>query len=288
MTEEEVINSIGARPLRKDTSPLGFTEYIYNPSTKYTNYLMIQFAGGKVIGMSTISKYFRYDSLVSAGDSVSTLTSKGFGTGTVGTYYKAVNASNQTVGTSAYLLKQSDATVIAFSDYWGSKDTYGVYVFSNAYTLDKLSQPKNGNYTTDVLTAMSTQTFELLNAYRVYMSQSVLNRKSKADGVAKAHSEALVKGQSDGTYKGDKGRLVMAGIDYSVASEFEYENTADGIAAAHSFIHKQDSHYALMNKKVDGATLKDGDGITHAYKYIGVGAANGSNKTEIAFDIYDL
>ncbi len=288
MTEAEVKASIGAAPDRTDTSPLGMTEYIYNPSKDYTNYLLIQFADGKVVGMSTISAYFCYDNVVAAGDSVSTLTGKGFGTGTVSTYYQAVDADNNKKGTSAYLLKQDNASVIAFSDYWGSKDTYGVYVYSNAYALDTLSQPKKGTYTTDVLTAMGTQAFEMMNAFRVYKSMKPLIRDAKGDKVALAHSQALAQGRSDGTYKGDAGRLVMADIDYQFAGEFEYESCASGIAAAHSFIHKQDSRYALMNRNTSGNVLSDDDG-TYLYTYIGVGAAyDNAGKTFVTFDIYNI
>ncbi len=289
MTKAEVEQSAGAKPDRTDTSQLGMEEYIYNPSADYTNYLLVQFADGKVVGMSTISPYFCYASVVSSSDTESQLKAKGFDTGTVSTYYYAEDADGNKKGTSAYLLKQTNASVVAFVDYWGAKEVYGVQVFSNAYTLDKLNQPKLGTYTDAVLTSAEAQLYDLLMAFRVYKNSALkprtLTRTTQADNVAKTHSQDMAKNDYCDTkdsagidYKGDSGRLVAAGIDYQYAGEYVFSGCSDGISAANTYIHKKNSRSAVLSE-------------TNPYTCIGVGAAynvNTSMKTYFTMDIYSL
>ncbi len=176
MSKGQVEGSIG-QPIRQEKSPQGFDTFVYNPSNDYRNYMLVHFSGDQVVGMSTISRYFSYESLVFAGDDASTLKGKGFEN--LGEGYNA-----------AYKYNTGSAIVIAYIDFQGDGGTYGVQVFNAQYDLDDVLYPQKCNYTSESVSAVITQMPELANAFRRYKGIKLLC--SVKGNTAQQHSDKMV------------------------------------------------------------------------------------------------
>lgn len=162
MSKSEVEKSVGAKPDREEKAPTGYDVYIYNPSSDYTNYLMLQFDGDSLVGISTISAYFCYESLFSAGDSADTLKSAGFKSMTTRYDYE-----------EGYLYEGGNEYAMAFVDHQGSKEVYAAQIFSKTKELDKLIKAENLTYDDTINSYMRVQLFDWVNAFRAYKGVSL-------------------------------------------------------------------------------------------------------------------
>ena len=177
MTSEQVAASVGTEPLRKELSPQGFDTYVYNPSSDYRNYMLVYFSDNKVVGMSTISRYFSYEDLVFAGNDVSALSQKGF-TG-LGYGYNA-----------AYKYTGNSANVIAYVDQQGDRKVYGIQIFASQYSLDNVLRPQDCTYTSETCSSVVKEMPELVNAFRRYKGINLLC--TVRGTTAQAHSDKMV------------------------------------------------------------------------------------------------
>lgn len=157
MSKSEVESSVGAKADREEKTPLGFDAYIYNPSADYTNYLMVQFDNDSVVGMSTISSYFCYEGLFSAGDSFDDLRGKGF---------KSMNSTYDYE--AGYLYESGNEYAMAFVDHQGDHTVYAAQIFSKVKQLDDLFKAENLTYDNTINSNMAKQLFDWVNAFRGY------------------------------------------------------------------------------------------------------------------------
>ncbi len=162
MSKSDVEKSVGAKPDRTETAPTGYDVYIYNPSSDYTNYLMLQFDGESLVGISTISAYFCYESLFGAGDSADALKSAGFKSMSTRYDYE-----------QGYLYEGGNEYAMAFVDHQGSKKVYAAQIFSKTKELDKLFKAEYLNYDDTINSYMRTQLFDWVNAFRAYKGVSL-------------------------------------------------------------------------------------------------------------------
>ena len=161
MSKSEVESSTGAKPDRQEKAPTGYDVYIYNPSADYTNYLMLQFDGNTLVGISTISAYFCYENLFSAGDSADSLTSAGFTSMEARYDYE-----------EGYLYEGGNEYAMAFVDHQGSKQVYAAQIFSKTKELDDLFKAENLAYDDTIVSYMQQQLYDWVNAFRVYKGLS--------------------------------------------------------------------------------------------------------------------
>lgn len=178
MSKSEVEKNVGAKPDREEKAPTGYDVYIYNPSSDYTNYLMLQFDGDSLVGISTISAYFCYESLFSAGDTADSLRNAGFKSMTTRYDYE-----------QGYLYEGSNEYAMAFVDHQGSKEVYAAQIFSKTKELDQLFKAENLTYDETINSYMRVQLFDWVNAFRAYKGASLASY-CNLDGAQK-HSDSM-------------------------------------------------------------------------------------------------
>ncbi len=181
MSKSEVETSIGAKPDRMGMSQMGYDVYIYNPSADYTNYLTIGFLDNKVVQMCTISPYFTYEDVVCAKQN-STLLSASEGWKESNTYFKISDEGNTTVSgaVAAYAYtSEGNSAAIAFNDFHGNGDIYGIMVYDKSIKLDDLCKTSTGQYTAAVISSMEYQIHDFVSAYRVYNNVTLGNKVLK-------------------------------------------------------------------------------------------------------------
>lgn len=224
MTESELVSKLGQARVEKVPQD-GFKAYVYNPGADYQNYLIVYLDGDTVAGMSTISKYFSYESLVYSGDSVSTLTSRSFTS--LGYGY-----------TAAYRCATTSANVLAYTDKQGDGNVYGVQIFSDQYKLDDMLRPQNCTYTTETAGAVKKQMPELVNAFRRYKGISIMC--TVRGTTAQEHSDKMINAGVAGTVSSkdpDGTSLPDRIYAYCNSSDVGYgENNGNGSADAFGYI----------------------------------------------------
>lgn len=163
MSSGEVEAKLGGKPDRVEVSSMGYNSYIYNPSLDYTNYVQIQFEQDKVVCISTISNYFRYENLLSAGeDTESTLTQKGFSSMSAKFDYDA-----------GYVLETDTEYVTAFVDHQGSGTVYAAEIFSKKVgqsdnvSLENLARVEAATFDSAKQEANAKELFDWACAFRV-------------------------------------------------------------------------------------------------------------------------
>lgn len=192
MTAAEVEAKLGGKPDRVDISSMGYNTYIYNPSLDYTNYVEIQFDQDKVVCISTISNYFRYENILSAGeDTEMTLTQKGFSS--MGSKYDY---------DAGYFLETDREYITAFVDHQGAGTVYAAEIFSkktgtkdNA-TLEELARAESGTYHSANLESNAKQLFDWACAFRAVKGLKTFAPVTKSRS-AQAYGEANVAGTAD-------------------------------------------------------------------------------------------
>lgn len=204
MTKAQVAEVFGNHePFIKGTSPLGagIESYMYNPSEDYSNLLEVQFKNDKVVEMSTISKYFCYESLVFAQGSASSLSS-----------FKTMKSYDYEAG---YTYTTDSAYVDAFVDYQGNNGVYGVQIFdkSLANKIDNLIKPENliNNYDTGVADTISKEMKAFVSGFRMFAAglamemddsscAKELSEKAKTKGSVSGFSSTYLNNRADKCY----------------------------------------------------------------------------------------
>ena len=282
MSKTEVTTAVGGAPDYIQKSPLGFEEYIYNPSMDYTNYLILQFDGDKVVAMSTISSYFAYGNLVKAGDKSSALTEKGFGSLSKYDYEKA------------YEYEDSDSYVLAFVNHQGDGGLYGMEVFaketslSSSMSLDDWFKVESTyvNYSSEINRYMAQQMFDLACAFR--KTQGLLPYTASNKTGAQSHAEDMAANDFVDT-TGTDGSSMSSRFDscygyYTGASEVNCARSVDAFGMLTWAVDDTDtSSYTSLTKSTD----KSGNTITKYY--LCTGFANNTttkDKTYATFDLY--
>lgn len=204
MTKAQVAEVFGNHePFIKGTSPLGagIESYMYNPSEDYSNLLEVQFKNDKVVEMSTISKYFCYESLVFAQGSASGLSS-----------FKTMKSYDYEAG---YTYTTDSAYVDAFVDHQGNNGVYGVQIFdkSLANKIDNLIKPENliNNYDTGVADTISKEMKAFVSGFRMFAAglamemddsscAKELSEKAKTKGSVSGFSSTYLNNRADACY----------------------------------------------------------------------------------------
>lgn len=204
MTKAQVAEVFGNHePFIKGTSPLGagIESYMYNPSEDYSNLLEVQFKNDKVVEMSTISKYFCYESLVFAQGSASGLSG-----------FKTMKSYDYEAG---YTYTTDRAYVDAFVDHQGNNGVYGVQIFDKnlATKLDNLIKPENliNNYDTGVADTISKEMKAFVSGFRMFAAglamkmddssyAQELSEKAKTKGSISGFSSTYLNNRADKCY----------------------------------------------------------------------------------------
>lgn len=204
MTKAQVAEVFGNHePFIKGTSPLGagIESYMYNPSEDYSNLLEVQFKNDQVVEMSTISKYFCYESLVFAQGSASSLSS-----------FKTMKSYDYEAG---YTYTTDSAYVDAFVDHQGNNGVYGVQIFdkSLAKKIDNLIKPENliNNYDTGVADTISKEMKAFVSGFRMFAAglamemddssyAQELSEKAKTKGSVSGFSSTDLNNRADACY----------------------------------------------------------------------------------------
>lgn len=218
MTKAQVETGIGAAPNRTEKSPLGFDVYIYNPSRDYTNYLLLQFDQGKVVGMSTISNYFTYEDMLTSGEQTGSdrtdLTGKGFSSMRSKYDYEA-----------GYMYTGDKEYILAFVDHQGSGKVYGVEILAQQTSkadgvtdLDALFKAEKGIYSEDVNMAMAKELFDFACAFRA-VKRLNLFQVSEYNGAQK-HSDYMASINNVSTDSGD-GKTLGERFDQEYGGAFD-------------------------------------------------------------------
>ncbi len=192
MTAAEVEAKLGGKPDRVDVSSMGYNSYIYNPSLDYTNYVQIQFDQDKVVCISTISNYFRYENILSAGeDTEMTLTQKGFSSMGSKFDYDA-----------GYYQETDKEYITAFVDHQGSGTVYAAEIFSkktsakdNA-TLEELARAESGTYNSANQESNAKELFDWACAFHAVKGLKIFTPVTNSKS-AQTYSEANVAGTAD-------------------------------------------------------------------------------------------
>ncbi len=194
MSEAQVKAVFGHDPEMTGSSPQGCTVHVYNPQagsgdykgkSDYRNLMEIQFKDGQVVEMSTISRYFCYEGIVSSGDSTSDLTGHGFSKLSLKSYkFKA-----------GYLRTTSNAYITAFVDHQGGDGVYGVQVFAKslASSVAKLLEPDSmkANYNDAVADTMQQEMGWYVNAFRVFKGSDPMNLVTGSDNAAQTQAKYM-------------------------------------------------------------------------------------------------
>ena len=204
MTKAQVAEVFGNHePFIKGTSPLGagIESYMYNPSEDYSNLLEVQFKNDQVVEMSTISKYFCYESLVFAQGSASGLSS-----------FKTMKSYDYEAG---YTYTTDSAYVDAFVDHQGNNGVYGVQIFDKklATRLDNLIKPENliNNYDAGVADTISKEMKAFVSGFRMFAAglamemddsscAKELSEKAKTKGSVSGFSSTYLNNRADACY----------------------------------------------------------------------------------------
>lgn len=285
MSKSEVETAAGAAPNRKETSPLGFDVYIYNPSNDYTNYLMLQFDGDKLVGMTTLSAYFTYeDKLTSGTDTSTTLSNKGF-SGISGDYdYK-----------QGYLYTGDHEYVLAFIDHQGSKNLYAVEIFakqtsknpSGETNLKNLFRAENCTYNDTINGYMAQQLFDWACAFRASKGLTLFVADGKNG--AQKHSNDMAannfvsESSSNGTGRTDRFRAEYG--DYYVSFECVASRSSDAFAFVTWILDDSDTPktYKNLTMAVDD---KYQEPVDPYYLNAGFSSSSTGDRTYAALDLY--
>lgn len=266
MSQGEVESSMGAKPDREERSPFGFDVYIYNPSSDYTNYLMLQFDNGSLVGITTISAYFCYESLFSAGDSADALLGAGFKSMESRYDYEA-----------GYLYESSNEYAMAFVDHQGTNQVYGAQIYSKNTSLasntdlDKLFKVENGSYDATVNAYMAKQMFDWVNAFRAYKGAPLCMYSSSVG--AQQHSDDMA---STGVLQQDS----SDGTSWKTRFDNNYKDIlglqeGDTMGKAENNASRSPDAFGFVTWWIDDTeSTKDSNNVTITYKNISRATAN--------------
>ena len=266
LTRDEVNTVLGSLKTdvkRTAKSPQGFDVIAFRAGgndtdksfdEKHSTYILIYLKDDIVVGISGNASSMNFDGTVSYGTSAATLVSNG---------WVDVDWYKTTAGDAAAYSKDVDnATIIAFADAYGDDKVYSIQIFNNAYSIADMTQCTETtlpmHYSTDVLTEMETETFEILNAYLVNTGVrdadvKAIRKNTKVSNVARAYSKKIADGgQTDAAdVERDsaqiKTALKNAGISFDKWGERILIGNMDAIGFANSVIESNDARNTLIS-----------------------------------------
>lgn len=240
-------------PVRIDSAPQGFDNYIYNPNGNYSAYMIVGVEDNEVVSCFTISRGFTYGDYAKEGEDASDLASRG---------WKIDTGSGATGGKQIYQITLDNETAYAYHDMYGACQIYGIQIISNKLSPMNFFMTCQHDYTPDMCSGTETEIRELTNAFRVYYGLAALKGDSKGDTVARLHSQEMAsvpyfahEGQ-DGSSPSD--RMRGAGISFSSSGENIARGQADAACNVNGWIFSEGHRKNLLSKN---------------YEYIGCGIA---------------
>lgn len=246
-------------PVRIDSAPQGFDNYIYNPNGDYSAYMIVGVEDNAVVSCFTISRGFTYGDYAKEGEDTSVLPSRG---------WKINTGSNETGGKQIYQITLGSETAYAYHDKHGAGQIYGIQIISNKLSPINFFMTCQDDYTPDMCSGTETEIMELTNAFRVYYGLAALKGDSKGDTAARLHSQEMAavpyfahEGQ-DGSKPSD--RLRNAGISFSSAcGENIARGQADAACNVNGWIFSEGHRKNLLSKSYEyigcGIALRKGD-----------------------------
>ena len=186
---------------RSETTPQGYTGYVFNPDMSYEYYTLVYVDNAKVVGWATMSIDYNYGDIVSIGESASSLSG-----------FSGMSAYDYEAG---YFYEGSSEYVMAFADHQNDSSIYAVQVFAqtdgygNSVELDELIKPEYLSYDDTVEKNMANQLADWVNAFRCYLGLDSVDYyaadSEEGADTAQKHSEDMANNNfvdatsSDGT-----------------------------------------------------------------------------------------
>lgn len=247
MSESEVISTLGS-PVRKDASPFGFESYIYKNSDG-SDYLLVDIKGGKVVNACGISDRIAYGKEVTGETTSSMLASdaswKSYG------WYDARDKKID-LGKGAYYKTTGGVTILAFVDFFADESkVYCIQAFRSSYSLDDMTKPSltKCSYNKQILDDMSSEIFDMTNAYRATYGEAALKKLDGLEACAAPYCKSLAasstefpEGRNDEILKVLQGY----GLDPLCAGENAYCGCPDAIGFANSLILEKKSRSNML------------------------------------------
>ena len=249
MSETEVISKLGS-PVRKDASPFGFESYIYKNSDG-SDYLLVDIKGGKVVNACGISDRIAYGKEVT-GETTSSMLASDASWSSYG-WYDATDDLENKLGKGAYYKKNGGVTILAFVDFFADeRKVYCIQAFSSAYSLDDMTRPSltKCTYNNQILDGISSEIFDMTNAYRATYGESTLKKLAGLEACAAPYCKSLAASATNFP-KGRAGEELFKvlqgnGLDPLCAGENAYYLCPDAIGFANSLILQEESRKHML------------------------------------------
>ena len=190
MTQSEVISSLG-NPSRKDVSPFGFESYIYKNSDG-SDYLLVDIKNDKVVNTCGVSDRIAYGKEVTGETTASELSADS--SWRAYSWYNAADNSGKSLGSGAFTKKTGNVILLAFVDYFSEgKNVYCIQAFDSSYSLDDMTKPsiRNCSYSNQTINDISSEIFDMTNAYRAANGLSSLKWLEGLEKSAASYSKSL-------------------------------------------------------------------------------------------------
>lgn len=250
MSESEVISTLGS-PVRKDASPFGFESYIYKNSDG-SDYLLVDIKGGKVVNACGISDRIAYGKEVTGETTSSMLASDA--SWSAYTWYSAADDLESNLGKGAYYKKTGGVTIFAFVDFFADeRKVYCIQAFSSAYSLDDMTKSSltKCTYNNQILDGISSEIFDMTNAYRATYGESALKKLDGLEACAAPYCKSLA-ASATGSPKGRAGEELFNvmyndnKLDPLYMGENAYYGCPDAIGFANSLILQEGSRKHML------------------------------------------
>lgn len=268
-----ILGTLSTNVKRTEKSPQGFDVIAFRPngnkagasgSAKYSTYILLYLKSDKVVGICGICKTMSYTNVVSAGTTAAALETNS--RWSPADWYTTTGISS---GAGAYQTTTTNANVLAFVDYYGSKTTYCIQAFSNEYSVESMTDLSNNeascSYGSDVLAAMKTESGELINAYLAFYGLRTLGTNTKLSNIAQNYCSTMVKNgitaaeQAERSNAELKSAFQSAGIKCEAYGECVLVGNMDAIGFANSIVLSEqrwlqirnESNYSVMGLGTD-------------------------------------
>lgn len=250
MSESEVISTLGS-PVRKDASPFGFESYIYKNSDG-SDYLLVDIKGGKVVNACGISDRIAYGKEVT-GETTSSMLASDASWSAYGGYDATDDLENK-LGKGAYYKKNGGVTILAFVDFFADeRKVYCIQAFSSAYSLDDMTRPSltKCTYNNQILDGISSEIFDMTNAYRATYGESTLKKLAGLEACAAPYCKSLAASATNSP-KGRAGEELFNAMYYEnnldplYIGENAYYGCPDAIGFANCLILQEGSRKHML------------------------------------------
>lgn len=250
MSETEVISKLGS-PVRKDASPFGFESYIYKNSDG-SDYLLVDIKGGKVVNACGISDRIAYGKEVT-GETTSSMLASDASWSSYGGYDATDDLENK-LGKGAYYKKNGGVTILAFVDFFADeRKVYCIQAFSSAYSLDDMTRPSltKCTYNNQILDGISSEIFDMTNAYRATYGESTLKKLAGLEACAAPYCKSLAASATNSP-KGRAGEELFNAMYYEnnldplYIGENAYYGCPDAIGFANCLILQEGSRKHML------------------------------------------